>query len=90
MSTVKEDITKEIEELLKKKDNYNLQPSQVSRIAQSRGAIPYEGPALGTLSIFCDYLDSNKASLVSEGTFDVDRIHGRNEARLRELKALGV
>ena len=52
MSTVKEDITKEIEELLKKKDNYNLQPSQVSRIAQSRGAIPYEGPALGTLSIF--------------------------------------
>jgi hypothetical protein len=54
MSTVKDDITKEIEELLKKKDNNYLQPSQAGfsgRLAVSRGAIPYEGPALNSLSI---------------------------------------
>lgn len=55
MSTVKDDITKEIEDLLKKKDSHgNLQPSTVGRAGRqvlSRGALPYDGPALGTLSI---------------------------------------
>jgi hypothetical protein len=27
---------------------------------------------------------------VSNGTLDIDKVHDRNEARLRELKALGV
>jgi len=49
MSTVKDDITKEIEELLKKKDNkggnqqqsYNSQMSQAGRQVLSRGGLPY-------------------------------------------------
>ena len=58
MSTVKEDITKEIEQLLQKKDNNNinsLQPSQVDtrQVSRgSRGGLPYDGPALNTLSNF--------------------------------------
>ncbi len=90
MSTVKDDITHQIEELLKKKDS-NGQMAQPVRQIMSRGAIPYDGPALNTLSKSLSNLDSNKASLVSNGgTFDVDRIHDKNEARLRELRALGV
>lgn len=65
--------------------------AQPVRQIMSRGAIPYDGPALNTLSKSLSNLDSNKASLVSNGgTFDVDRIHDKNEARLRELRALGV
>lgn len=65
--------------------------SRAGRHVLSRGGLPYEGPALGTLSNIYNNLDSNKASLVSDhGTLDIDKIHGRNEARLRELKALGV
>lgn len=36
------------------------------------------------------YVGSNRISAVSNGTLDIDRVHDRNEARLRELKALGV
>ena len=95
MSTVKDDITKEIEDLLKKKDSHgNLQPSTIGRTGRqvlSRGALPYDGPALGTLSTCFPSIDSYKGSLASDGgTMDIDRIHGRNEARLKELKALGV
>jgi hypothetical protein len=37
-------------------------------------------------------LDSNigGGTLNTNGTFDIDRINGRNDARLRELKNLGV
>lgn len=57
MSTVRDDITKEIEELLKKKDNGgSLQPSTIGRSGRqvvSRGGLPYDGPWLGTLSTCC-------------------------------------
>lgn len=55
MSTVNDDITKEIEELLKKKDpkqQYSYQASQISqggKLNQSRGAIAYDGN-INTLS----------------------------------------
>ena len=55
MSTVKEDITKEIEQLLKQKDSNNYKGSQVSqgnKNAISRVSLHYEGPALGTLSTY--------------------------------------
>jgi hypothetical protein len=55
MSTVKDDITKEIEELLKKKDVKPIQGqasqmSQAGRQILSRGGLPYDGPNLNSLS----------------------------------------
>jgi hypothetical protein len=53
MSTVRDDITKEIEDLLKKKDREGSRLGEAGRQTLSRGGLPYEGN-LNTMSMNCD------------------------------------
>lgn len=96
MSSVNSDITKEIDELLKKKENgmgsnNNGRPSSISNAGKqslSKQGYAYDGL---TLSNFRFNVDSNVGgTLGTNGTLDLDRINGRNDARLKELKNLGV
>ena len=96
MSSVNSDITKEIDELLKKKENgmgsnNNGRPSSISNAGKqslSKQGYAYDGL---TLSNFRFNVDSNVGgTLGTNGTLDLDRINGRNDSRLKELKNLGV
>ena len=91
MSTVNDDITKQIEDLLKKKDAYsNSNTNDYNKVSQagrnnvSRGAIPYEGPNLNSLSNINLNLDSYKTITVSYngagtiGTVDIDKLYDKN------------
>lgn len=79
MSTVKDDINKEIDELLKKDNKNSYNPiGAAGRQVLSRGGLPYDGN-INTMSTYSHHLDSNRVSAVSnEGTLDIDRVLNRN------------
>ena len=72
-------------------NNNNGRPSSISNAGKqslSKQGYAYDGL---TLSNFCVNIDSNVGgTLGTNGTLDLERINGRNEARLKELKNLGV
>ncbi len=69
--------------MLRKKDNTNTgRPSSISNAGKqslARQGYAYEGM---TLSNFLFMLDSNVGTF-NGGTVDLDKINGRNDARLR-------
>jgi hypothetical protein len=69
--------------MLRKKDNTNTgRPSSISNAGKqslARQGYAYEGM---TLSNFLSMLDSNVGTF-NGGTVDLDKINGRNDARLR-------
>ena len=113
MSSVNSDITKEIEDLLRKKGNANSRPpshgnnyhegyynnnnngeerpnSRLSNAAKqslSRHGYEYGGASIATISKLLNYIDSGGGTY---NTLDIDRIHDRNDNRLKNLKNLGV
>lgn len=92
MSSVNSDITKQIEQLLKKKEGKNERPtshlSNAGRQTLSRHGLQYEGQSLATISNCDIILDTGGNGTIN--TLDYDRIHNRNEARLNQLRNLGV
>ena len=77
---------------MKKKENKNERPtsnlSNAGRQTLSRHGMQYGGGSIASISNNYDYLDSGGQGTI--GTMDIDQIHNRNEARLNELRNLGV
>ena len=79
MSTVKDDINKEIDQLLKKDNKNSYNPiGAAGRQVLSRGGLPYDGN-INTMSTHFHHIGSNRVSAVSnDGTLDIDRVLHRN------------
>ena len=82
LDSVDDNITNEIEQLLKKREPERSKMSTAGRNVLSRGGLPYDGPSLD--------FNSNQNTVSAGGTFDIDKVQARNDARLRELRNLGV
>ena len=75
LDSVNDDITHEIEQLLKQKSPEKNKISTAGRQVLSRGGLPYNGPNLD--------FNSNQNTISAAGTLDIDKVQAKNDARLK-------